>query len=44
MKRNYIYPTTEVCACIRTSMLCASGDSTTTTTVNTEPINDVVID
>ena len=42
MKRNYIYPIVEVSMCVRTSVLCASGDPTVP--VNTNPLDDTTIE
>ena len=42
MKKEYIYPTVEVSMCVRTSVLCASGDPTVP--VNTDPLNDTTIE
>lgn len=41
MKKEYIYPIVEVDMCVRTSVLCASGDPTVP--VNTNPLEDQII-
>ena len=45
MKRTYIYPIVEVSMCVRTSVLCASGDSgnTKVVTVDPNPVNNTII-
>ena len=42
MKKEYIYPIVEVSVCVRTSVLCASGDPTVP--VNTNPLNETTIE
>ena len=44
MKRTYIYPIVEMSAYVRTSVLCASGDSNPTVTVNADPLNNQIIE
>ena len=44
MKRNYIYPIVEVSMCVRTSVLCASGETNPVVSVDPNPVSNTVID
>ena len=46
MKRDYIYPITEVNVYVHTSVLCASGDSNDPAVVSVDPnpVNNTVIE